>query len=75
MFATFPDLVYPPAQLDVLKAVEGAKKAKEESAASAAAQGHNAATVYRDRRGRKLDMLNEFMRTPVFVSCLSVLTF
>jgi hypothetical protein len=32
VFATFPDLVYPPAQLDVLKAVEGATFANDKEA-------------------------------------------
>jgi len=35
----------------------------EGSAPSAAAQGAGAATVYRDRRGRRLDMLSDYMRT------------
>lgn len=30
--------------------------------ADAEASGHGATTVYRDKKGRKLDMLNEFMR-------------
>uniref|UniRef100_A0A7S3PN01 BUD13 homolog n=1 Tax=Aplanochytrium stocchinoi TaxID=215587 RepID=A0A7S3PN01_9STRA len=35
----------------------------EDTEENAAAMGKNATTVYRDRRGRKLDMLNEFMRS------------
>lgn len=31
-------------------------------AANAEESGRGAETVYRDRKGRKLDMLNEFMR-------------
>lgn len=30
--------------------------------ADAEASGRGATTVYRDKKGRKLDMLNEFMR-------------
>ena len=34
--------------------------------------GEQAETVYRDKRGRKLDMLNEFMRQQVWTFSLDV---
>ena len=38
------------------------RRAAERAAMDPEASGKGAATVYRDKRGRKLDMLNEFMR-------------